>query len=322
MVWDNDPRGQSSDFAPEKHANTHRKGGGDYLPHFLSEDEEVGPPTLGDVIVGQASGTRVFWLPYGVVVPAGSALRNAFVLDNGDTVPTYKPTLDATAPTTIAEADAAAAGTSLIYSHRDHKHGAPATWKATAHNLLDGDRHGDTAAGTVARGDIVYGNSTPKWARLAKPSTASYLGHDGTDVAWDNGAWTTVAHNGSDFGADVGTFTVDAGDLSAFAYKLMGKTMHISFAIVNASQTTTAANYLTILIPAGKTANRTQSGQIKAMVAGTPLANTYLTSVASSTTLRIYVDLITATGGAGGTWGPVPLTNNIVLIGSITLETT
>jgi hypothetical protein len=38
---------------------------------------------------------------------------------------------------------------------------------AAAHNLLDGSAHPDTVAGNVAEDDIVVGNSTPKWSRLA-----------------------------------------------------------------------------------------------------------------------------------------------------------
>src|SRR5215831_2719756 len=34
--------------------------------------------------------------------------------------------------------------------------------------LLDGAIHSDTLSGTVVRGDVITGNSTPKWARLAK----------------------------------------------------------------------------------------------------------------------------------------------------------
>lgn len=43
-------------------------------------------------------------------------------------------------------------------------------WSAAASGtnaLLDGANHTDTVAGTVVRGDIIVGNSTPKWARVA-----------------------------------------------------------------------------------------------------------------------------------------------------------
>lgn len=50
--------------------------------------------------------------------------------------------------------------------------------------LLDGSVHTDTAAGAVARGDVIVGNSTPKWSRLAKGTSREALLSDGTDVGW------------------------------------------------------------------------------------------------------------------------------------------
>lgn len=52
-----------------------------------------------------------------------------------------------------------------------------------AHNILSAN-HSDTLADTVVRGDLLYGNSTPKWARLPKPSVLSGLSHNGDDVSW------------------------------------------------------------------------------------------------------------------------------------------
>lgn len=37
-----------------------------------------------------------------------------------------------------------------------------------SNDLLDGDVHQDTAAGTVVAGDVIIGNDAPKWARLAR----------------------------------------------------------------------------------------------------------------------------------------------------------
>lgn len=54
----------------------------------------------------------------------------------------------------------------------------------SVNSLLDGVFHSDTVTGTVVRGDIVVGNSTPKWARLAKGSANSVLWGDGTDTTW------------------------------------------------------------------------------------------------------------------------------------------
>jgi hypothetical protein len=59
------------------------------------------------------------------------------------------------------------------------------TWAALSitNTLLDGSSHTDTLAGTVVRGDIIVGNATPKWSRLAV-GTAKFLYADGTDTVW------------------------------------------------------------------------------------------------------------------------------------------
>lgn len=59
-------------------------------------------------------------------------------------------------------------------------------------NILDSDSHGDTLTGTVVRGDIIRGNSTPKWSRLAVGTVGQYLGSDGTDALWR--AQSTLDH--------------------------------------------------------------------------------------------------------------------------------
>jgi len=54
----------------------------------------------------------------------------------------------------------------------------------TAHNLLS-TTHGDTTAGTVARGDLVVGQgASATWTRLALGSSGRYLRSNGTDAAW------------------------------------------------------------------------------------------------------------------------------------------
>jgi len=53
----------------------------------------------------------------------------------------------------------------------------------SSHVLLSAT-HTDTLADTVVRGDILYGNATPKWARMAKGAANQVLGGDGTDSKW------------------------------------------------------------------------------------------------------------------------------------------
>lgn len=50
--------------------------------------------------------------------------------------------------------------------------------------LLDGSNHTDTLAGSVTRGDVIIGNSTPKWSRLAIGTAGKYIKSDGTDASW------------------------------------------------------------------------------------------------------------------------------------------
>lgn len=51
------------------------------------------------------------------------------------------------------------------------------------HNLLSAT-HLDTLTGTVVRGDLIVGNSTPQWSRLALGSTDYIIKSNGTDAVW------------------------------------------------------------------------------------------------------------------------------------------
>lgn len=51
-------------------------------------------------------------------------------------------------------------------------------------DLLDGSVHQDTAAGAVARGAIIVGNSTPKWAKVTVGANGTIVASDGTDTAF------------------------------------------------------------------------------------------------------------------------------------------
>lgn len=66
----------------------------------------------------------------------------------------------------------------------------------TAHNILS-TTHGDTTADTVVRGDIITGQgTTPKWTRLAFPSTPTgkVLIATATDIGWSTNALGTAAY--------------------------------------------------------------------------------------------------------------------------------
>lgn len=58
-----------------------------------------------------------------------------------------------------------------------------ASGATTPHNILS-VTHADTLAGSVVRGDVIIGNATPKWSRLAHGTAGQVLGTDGTDVVY------------------------------------------------------------------------------------------------------------------------------------------
>ncbi len=64
----------------------------------------------------------------------------------------------------------------------------------TPHNLLS-TTHPDTLAASVARGSVLVGNATPKWAAVTIGAAGRFLRSDGTDAAWgvDGSALTNLA---------------------------------------------------------------------------------------------------------------------------------
>ncbi len=119
---------------------------------------------------------------------------------------------DVTVPTTVAAGDAAAAGIINFAARRDHKHGIPVTFPATAHNILSAT-HGDALAAAVVRGDVFIGNSTPAWARLPIGVAGSILTSNSTDPTWANYMLLPTF-------ASIGSVSIPAnttaGDLTAF----------------------------------------------------------------------------------------------------------
>lgn len=87
--------------------------------------------------------------------------------------------------------------------------GTDVAWSTDAHNLLSA-RHGDTTAGTVARGDLIAGQgATPKFARLALGATGTVVKSNGTDVSWGQVAFSELT--GSLSAAQHGTQASTAG---------------------------------------------------------------------------------------------------------------
>ncbi|KKM61602.1 hypothetical protein LCGC14_1530050 [marine sediment metagenome] len=82
----------------------------------------------GDIIIANATPA---WAVLTLSVPAAN-VRNVLGVDNGETQPTWKTALDAMNPANAG--GAAAPGTSLVFSHRDHVHAVDATHSGSAHH--------------------------------------------------------------------------------------------------------------------------------------------------------------------------------------------
>jgi hypothetical protein len=86
--------------------------------------------------------------------------------------------------------------------------GTPGSFTPSAHNILSAS-HGDTLVGSVAQGDIIIGNATPKWARLAANATATnkYL----QSVSSGLPSWQQIAY--ADLSGVPATFTATAHNI-------------------------------------------------------------------------------------------------------------
>ncbi len=108
-------------------------GGAAGAPHNLL-DGATHPDTVAQAV---SVGSLVYgdntpdWNELIRVVPGAPALRNVLGLDQGDTVPAWKVSLDGVNP---ADIGVTAPGASLIYSHRDHVHAHPPGLGANLHH--------------------------------------------------------------------------------------------------------------------------------------------------------------------------------------------
>jgi hypothetical protein len=78
--------------------------------------------------------------------------------------------------------------------------GGVPVWAAPAvflHNLLDSASHNDTLTGSPVAGDVIFANSTPKWARLAKSTDGKVLTLVAGYPSWQTPAGGSVGGSGT-----------------------------------------------------------------------------------------------------------------------------
>jgi len=123
----------------------------------------------------------------------------------------------------------------------------------SAHNLLDATYHGDAATGSIARGDLLYGNATPKVARLPLGGiTGSILTRDANDVAWSAYALVGTAGQTYTLSATGGTVPIGTGTAGRLAEWATASTLQASTLAKTGAGvlTLSAAGAYTLTVPA------------------------------------------------------------------------
>jgi len=123
-----------------------------------------------------------------IAVPAAN-VRNVLGVDNGELRPSWKTVLDATNPTTLTVSTAAAPGTSLVFSHRDHAHAiTSSSAPGAAASLLASDAAGaltlvDLTLSSLTASTVIYSDAAKKVVSLA--NGGGYLNNNGTGtLSW------------------------------------------------------------------------------------------------------------------------------------------
>lgn len=108
------------------------------------------------------------------------------------------------------------------------------------------------------------------------------------------------------------TWTVGAGDVSTYAYTIIGKMMTVSWSLDTTTVGGTPEYYLYLKIPAGKVATKAMGGVHGYSQAAVPgIGAVYVNNSAFGTNIALGV-----AGGAAWSAG----TNNCVTVGQITFE--
>jgi hypothetical protein len=74
------------------------------------------------------------------------------------------------------------------------------------HGILDSTFHSDALTGSVLQGDIIVGNATPKWSRLAKGASGSFVQANATDAIWSGWTLPLTAPAAGNYLRDDGTW--------------------------------------------------------------------------------------------------------------------
>lgn len=102
-------------------------------------------------------------------------------------------------------------------------------------------------------------------------------------------SWSAVTYAAGDFTASAGTWTVASGDVNAFRYVEIGKTMHVSLNLQTTTIATTAPAELRVTVPNGRTIAGSCSGSFAYYANGT--YGSGLWSATSGTYVSLFRDV-------------------------------
>ena len=102
-------------------------------------------------------------------------------------------------------------------------------------------------------------------------------------------SWSAVTYASGNFTASAGTWTVSSGDVSAFRYVEIGKTMHVSLNLQTTTIATTAPAELRVTVPNGRTIAGSCSGSFVYYANGT--YGSGLWSATSGTYVSLFRDV-------------------------------
>jgi hypothetical protein len=107
------------------------------------------------------------------------------------------------------------------------------------------------------------------------------------DPANLSGSWTTPTFSAGNFtGNGSMTWTVAAGDVSTYAYKILGKTMIVAFSLITTTVGGTPSTTLQIAIPASKVATKRMANPVL-LLDNNVRATGYAEVAASGTVIQI-----------------------------------
>lgn len=166
--------------------------------------------------------------------------------------------------------------------------------------------------GSSAANRLINFATSGSTSLAAGSGTALYI-YDGTTARWrmvshEQGAFITPTFAAGDYTASAGTWTVDSGDVTTFAYRLQGRTITILFRIETTDVSTTPATLIRT-IPGGFTATKAVINPVFADDATT--VSIGYSSVAAGGALQF--------GKATGNWTATS-SDNTRVIGEIVLE--